>query len=88
MYLDSNPARASAKGLQSFVLSVTRMMARFSTLEQLRQTMPVQTVIRLIRVRKHLQNYVELWFYAVYGYGSVDRKVCRLDGLALPHNMY
>ncbi len=54
MYPHSNPARASAKGLQSFVLSVIRMMARFSTLEQLRQTMAALTVIRLIRVRKHL----------------------------------
>ena len=49
MYPESNPARASAKGLQSFVLSVIRMMARLSTLEQLRQTMAAQTTIELRR---------------------------------------
>ena len=31
-----------------------RVMAQFNTLKQLRQTMAVETVIGLIRVRKHL----------------------------------
>ena len=53
MYSDSNPASASARGLLSFVLSVVRVMAQFSTLKQLRQTMAVQAVMRLICVRKH-----------------------------------
>ena len=54
MSSDSNPASASAGGLLSFVLSIIGVMAQFCTLEQLRQTMAVQTFMRLIRVRKHL----------------------------------